>query len=400
MIEIRVVGRAVLLAAVGLWIAACGGERGAEGRPAEVVGAAPGREDPIPATDSLTSRVTLTAAAAAEAGIKTDSARGADPAVEGGLTEVPGQVVADPNRIALISPRGSGRLERLTAVVGDRVAAGQVVAWVMSPEFLTAQADFRQASRRAALLAASPDSTGARALAAAARGRLKLFGIPDAELDALERGGEPSGLLPVSAPFSGSLVESMTMAGASVQAGSPIFRLIDLREVDIAANVPEPLLPGLRIGQRAAATLPAYPDSRFEGRIERIKDELDPSTRTVEALIHVANPGGVLRPGMFAQVQLQIRPPFQAGSEATVAVVVPASAIISDGARRYLFVEVAPLTFERRGITLGGSEVRFGALGTGVVFVQGDVRAGERVVTAGAFTLKSELAKAGFAEEE
>lgn len=348
--------------------------------------------------DSLPSRVTLTAAAVAAAGIRTESAKRAERNGMATMAEVPGQVEADPSRTAYISARGAGRLERLTAVMGDRVSEGQVVAFVMSPEFLTAQTDFRQATRRAVSLAGSTDSGGGQALAAAARARLRLFGVGDSELDRLAQGGEPSGLLPVTAPFQGSLVEGLTLAGASVAAGTPIFRLIDLRQVDIAASVPERFLPGLRIGQRATVTVPAYPGRLLSGHVERIKDELDPSTRTVEALIHVENPGRVLRPGMFAQIRLHTAIP--SADDRAGEVSVPATALMSDGEQRYVFVEVAPRTYERRAVELGMTDVGVGGAAAVAVELNTGVRTGERVVVQGAFTLKSELAKAGFAEEE
>ncbi len=385
----------------GLLLTGCGGGRTPDAEPAGSADSIRTVGETAAATDSVPSRVVLTEAAATAAGIRTETARRADGAMEGMLVEAPGQVEADPSRAAFVSSRAAGRLERLTAVVGDRVTANQTVAWVMSPAFLTAQNDFRQAIRRAVLLADTPDSAGARALAAAAGSRLRLFGLPDGELNRLGQGGEPSDLLRVTVPFEGSLVEGMTLAGASVEPGTPIFRLIDLRELDVAADVPERFLPDLHIGQRAVVLLAAYPDLRLEGRVERIKDELDPTTRTIEALVHVKNPARALRPGMFAKVQLQVR--SGRASRATVAeapLVLPAAAVLSDIDQRYVFVETAPYTYERRAIELSVNDARFGGVGAKEVVIHGGVRPGERIVVAGAFILKSELAKAGFADEE
>ena len=351
--------------------------------------------------DTGPARVVLTSAAATAAGIRTEPVRPADAGLRGMAIEAPGQVEADPSRTAFISARARGRLERLSAVVGDRVGAGQVVAWVMSPAFFTAQNDLHQASRRAALLAATPDSAGARALAMAARSRLSQLGLSDAELDRLAAGGAAEALLPVTAPFAGSLVESMTLAGAALESGTPIFRIIDLREVDIAADVPERFLPDLHVGQRAVVRLAAYPNLRLDGRVERVRDELDPTTRTIEALVHVANPGRVLRPGMFAQVQLQVQVERAARATAREApLVVPAGAIVSELDRRYVFVETEPNVYERRPVELALSDTRFAGVGVAEVVVHGGLVPGDRVVVEGAFVLKSELAKAGFAEEE
>ncbi len=398
MIDVRRRAQVRLSLLALLFATGCGGGSTPDAAP-ERVG-----EGPVPsvatADTAAFSRVILTEASATAAGVRTEPARRADGAASGMLVEAPGQVVADPSRTAFVSARAGGRLERLVAVAGDRVAAGQVVALVQSPSFLTAQHDFAQAGRRARLLVGTPDSLGAIALASAARQRLLLFGITEADLARLAGGGEPAALLPVTAPFEGSLVEGMMLAGAAVEAGTPIFRMIDLREVDIAADVPERFLPDLRVGQRATVFLAAYPDLQLDGRVERIRDELDPTTRTIEALVHVRNPGRNLRPGMFARVQLQVSAvPASRATQGEAALVLPAAAVVSDVEQRYVFVEVAPYTYERRVVELAPNDARFGGVGTGEVVVHGGVRPGERVVVAGAFTLKSELAKAGFAEE-
>lgn len=390
--------RAFLLTIVVVLLQACSGrvETPPRGSAADTAGVAPPRT-----ADATRQRVVLTEAAAIAAGIEVVLARTADGSSPGSVIEAPGQVEADPSRAAFVSSRAGGRLERLGAVVGDRVAANQTVAWVMSPAFVAAQHDFAQATRRAGLLAGTADSIGGRALAEAARNRLRLFGLDDAELDRLQQGGEPAALLPVTTPFEGSLVEGLTLAGASVEAGTPIFRLIDLRELDVAADVPETFLPGLRVGQRANVTLAAYPDLRLTGRVERIKDELDPSTRTIEALVHVENPTRILRPGMFATVQLEIAGgPDVASRQPARLLIVPAQALGVDAEQQYVFVETAPFTYERRLVEAGANDARPGAVQPSERVVQGDLKAGDKVVARGAFTLKSELAKASFAEEE
>ncbi len=393
--------RTLLLLGVVAPLLACGGA----GAPDASLPSPPDSGSPTvkPATtpDSAPTRVVLTEAAATAAGIRTEAARRADGASDGMLIDAPGQVEADPSRTAFVSPRAAGRLERLTAVVGDRVAANEVVAWVVSPAFTTAQADFQQATRRARLLASTPDSAGARALENAAASRLRLLGLRDEELARLAGGGEPSALLPVTTPFEGSLVEGMTLAGASVESGTPIFRIIDLRELDVVADVPERFLPDLEVGQVAIVLLAAYPDLRLRGRVERIRDELDPTTRTIEALVHVSNRNQALRPGMFAKVQLQVQAgPASRAAAAEAPLVIPSTAVLTDVDQRYVFVETAPYTYDRRVIELASNDARFGGVGTGDVVVHGGIRPGERVVVDGAFALKSQLAKASFAEEE
>jgi RND family efflux transporter MFP subunit len=334
-------------------------------------------------------RVTLTEAGARTAGIEVAPVQAEQGAGALGGLEVPGQVEFDPARVALVSPRAAGRIERLAAVEGDRVGAGQPVAYVLSPAFLTAQNDFLQATRRAELLAGTQDEQGARALAVAARRRLQLLGASPALVARLQQTGQPLDLLPVPAPFAGSIVEMQALPGSAVEPGSPIFKIADLSVVNVTAEVPERALPNLHTGQAAAIRLAAYPSLQFTGRVERIRDELNPETRTAKAVIRVANAERTLRPGMFASVSLPGLSGGQPAAAATSALTVPASAVVTDGAERYVFVEVGPRAYERR-------EVQVAPASGDRVAVTAGLAAGDRVVTRGAFTLKSELGKAGF----
>lgn len=315
-------------------------------------------------------------------------------AAAGGI-EVPGQVDFDPARVALVSPRASGRLERLLVVPGDRVGAGQTVALVQSPAFVTAQNDVLQARRRLELLRATSDSAGAQGLLDAARRRLSLLGLGEAAIRQLESSAAPAALLPVTAPFAGSIIESQALAGQGVEAGTPLFKIADLSVVNVAADVPERAIPALRVGQGASIRVTGAPQAAFAGRVTRVSDVLDPEKRTAHALIAVTNSGRALKPGMFATVNLR-----SGGTSTTQALTIPASAVVTDGAARYVFVEVGPRTYERRPIEVApGIVAGAGPAGTRVSVISG-LDADDRVVVRGAFTLKSELAKATLVDED
>lgn len=325
---------------------------------------------------------------------------------EGEELEVPGQVEADPRRITLVSSRIAGRIERMTAVEGDHVAQGAAVAYLYSADFLVAQSDLQQAARRATVLAGTPDSTGAHALVDAARRRLRLIGVTDSEIERLVRGAEPAAALTLRAPLAGSVMTRHVLPGAAVEPGAPIFTIADLSVIDVVAEVPERALPLVTLGQRATVGIAAFPDMRATGEVERLKDALNPETRTVQAVIHVANVRRRLRPGMFASVRLSVSTGTALAAGATSAapstvVTVPESAIVTDGERRFVFVEIGPRSYQRREVRTtplappGSSTQRV----TSVVVLDG-LRAGERVVVRGAFTLKSELAKASLADDD
>lgn len=375
-----------------------GGEAEATDRPKSPDAIAGKSAESAESEADAANRVTLSEAAFRTAGIQVEPVGAQAMSAAGAGLQVPGQVEFDPARVALISPRTGGRIERLTAVEGDRVSAGQTVALITSPAHLTAQNDLIQATRRAQLLAGTADAAGADALVAAARRRLRLLGVSDGEVTRIAASGEVRSVLGIPAPFAGSIVEAQALAGAAVEAGSPLFKIADLSVVDVVAEVPERALPLLRVGEGASITLAAYPSLRFEGRVERLRDQLDPTTRTVKAIIHVPNANRALRPGMFATVTLAPSTGNTAAAETVLTV--PESALVTDGAERYVFVEAGPRTYERRGVTIQSLATPGSAVSSGRVAVVSGLSAGERVVVAGAFTLKSELAKAAFAEDE
>lgn len=359
-------------------------------------GAAEGAAAEGAATDPT--RVTLTEAGFATARVAVEPVQVETTGAAAGGLEVPGQVEFDPARVALISPRAAGRIERLLVVPGDRVQGGQTVALLFSPAFLTAQTDLQQARRRSDLLAGTADAGGARALLDAARRRLALLGATAAEIGGIERGRAPAALLPVRAPFAGSIIEATALAGAAVEAGAPLYRLADLSTVNVAAHVPEAALGALRVGQRAAIRVTALPGRPFAGTVRRISDQLDSTQRTVDALVQVSNTGRALKPGMFATVALTV-PGAGRASPGTSILSVPETAVVTDGEARYVFVEVGPRAYERRAVELAPGP-RAGGLQGGRVVVVSGLRQGERVVTRGAFALKSELTKGAFAEDE
>ena len=340
-------------------------------------------------------RVTLSDTAMMAAGIRIDTVKVGSAAADRSLV-VPGQVQFDPRRVALVSPRVPGRVERLTVVEGDAVRSGQVVALLYSAEFVTAQTDFLQATRRAGLLAQTGDSAGAAALAEAAHRRLRLLGLTDTAIARLTAGAAPADFLPLLSPLTGAIAEAHVLPGAAVEPGSPVFRVADLSVMDVVAEVPEQSVPLVRIGQAASVTIAAYPGTNFAGEVERMSGELNPETRTVQAVVHVPNRRQQLRAGMFATVRLVGTSP---GRESASVVIVPESAVVTEGERRFVFVEIGPRTFERREVGVG-SLTPPGSMTpvAGRVAVQRGLAAGEKVVVEGAFTLKSELAKASLGE--
>ena len=363
------------------------------------------KEDP-PAADQHTeeaehadsNRIVLSEAAYTTAGIKVETAvaQAVGNAARG--LEVPGEVGFDPRRVAIISPRAGGRLERLFVVTGDRVRTGQTVAFLYTPAFITAQSEYLQARRRASTLAATPDAQGAQALVAAAENRLRQLGAQRTLIDRLASSGAVQEYLPIVAPFSGSVLEAGVLVGSAVEPGTPLFKIADLSFVDVIAAVPEQSVPLVEIGDKAAVRVAAYSSIEFTGEVERMQQQLDEATRTVGAVIHVRNVNQTLKPGMFATVRLEL-PALPTTSTTTSLIMIPESAVLSEGDRRFVFIEVGPRTYEQRDVEVASLEAPGASQPiTNRVVVRTGIRPGERVVVSGAFTLKSELGKAELGE--
>lgn len=344
-------------------------------------------------------RVQLSEAAAEAAHVETATAI-ASPANPTGLLDVPGQVVLDSTRIAIASPRAAGRLERIDVSPGVQVHEGEPIAWLTSPQFLSGESDFVQATRRARSLAGTPDADGAAAIAGAARRRLLLLGASEGAITELAQGAEPSLTLTIPAPRTGSVLAVHALPGTEVQPGSPLVTVADLSVVNVLADVPERVMGRLQDGVAARVAFAAFPGQEFRGRFTRFRDALDPTTRTGQAVIAMANASGRLKPGMFGTVRIAVSGAAESGATGTGApgATVPAIAVLTDGVARVVFVQVAPHTFERREVVVAESPP--GSAASPMLLIRQGIRAGEHIVTKGALVLQSELKKAGLREGE
>ena len=209
----------------------------------------------------------------------------------------------------------------------------------------------------------------------AARRRLLFWDLTSQQIKALEERGAPQTYLTLSAPASGIVVEKMAVKGMRVEPGMKLYRIADLSTVWLYADIYESEVPLVREGQTVTVSLSYYPGETFSGRITYIYPYLDTQTRTNKVRLEFTNPQGKLKPGMYANSEIEI----SLGSTLTV----PESAVLQSGLRQLVFVEQGEGVFAPREVKLGiKADSRFAVL-SGLV-------AGERVVTSGNFLLDSE----------
>jgi len=326
--------------------------------------------------------VVLSAEAVTDGGIAEAQAK---TAVLTGKITVLGELAFNARRLAEVSARTDGRIERVMAAAGDRVGAGQILAEIYSREFLAVQAEVLQAGSRAARLRGDPEESAALAFLQAARRKLLPLGWEDKDIDALIAAGEPRPFLSVRAPFAGTIIEAPALPGAHVTLGTPFFKMADPSSLWARIHIFEKDLALVRSGSAAVLRTPAFPGREFSGRLVLIGPVMDEETRTVEGRVEVANLDGSLRTGMYIEADIP------SGAERT-AVVVPASALQEFRSQPVVFVRTKPGTFVLRPVETGARQ-------TGEIEIIRGLSASEWVVTSGGFLLKSELLKSTLADE-
>jgi cobalt-zinc-cadmium efflux system membrane fusion protein len=325
-----------------------------------------------------------------------------------GKLETTGQVDFDQTRLAHVSPRISGRVHRVDAVLGQDVRAGQRLAEIDSVELGRAKAEYLQARAkedlarknfdRAQGLFADRITSEQEALEAEAELReassalntaeeiLHLYGLSQEQAEALHYDARGASIYALRSPFSGTIVERHATLGELVTPERNLFTLADLSTVWIWIDVYQRDLGGVHLDDQVRARVDAFPDDVFTGEVSYLSARVDTDTRTVRARLEVANPEGKLRPGMFVEVELVDPHAPEGGGARSKSLVVPESAVMRDGDESIIFIAAGERRFERR-------EVRLGRKAGGYVEIVGGLEPGSEVVVDGAFLLKSAVSK-------
>ena len=303
-----------------------------------------------------------------------------------------GKVEINERRTYTIAPKFEGWVERLYVnTVGQPVSKGQPLFDVYSPELISALREYALARKGEQSLNAAGDAAredvnrddagrdDARAsmkqLAAASLARLKNWDIADDQIRQVGS-GEAVQNLKYYSPVAGIVLEKKAVQGMRFMPGEVLYQIADLSSVWIQAEVAEQDIGLVKVGSVARVDIAAYPDRHFKGKIDFIYPTLDSATRTVQVRVELANPDGLLKPAMFANVQLAA---LQSGKLLTV----PVSAVIDSGKRQIVLVQLAEGHFEPRTVKLGRRSENY-------VEVLEGVAEGEQVVTSANFLIDSE----------
>ncbi len=275
----------------------------------------------------------------------------------------------------------NGWIEKLNVdYLGSQVAEGQDLFDLYSPELYSAQEEYLLAYRNRDKVGADfvPDAArGAASLLDAARTRLLYYDITPEQISELERTDSPTKTMTILSPHTGVVIEKHANEGMKVDPGMRVYRIADLSKVWVLVTLYEYQLPYVQAGQSAVMTLPYIPGQRFEGKVVYIYPYLDKKTREVQIRLEFDNANGLLKPGMFANVELH----NTLARERTLA---PREAIINTGERQVAFVSLGEGKFEPRDVLMGIET------GDGMVEVLDGLEVGEMVVTSGQFLIDSE----------
>ncbi len=225
------------------------------------------------------------------------------------------------------------------------------------------------------------------------RDEMKSLGAPVSKYEHSEHGDDharDTSLIALRAPMSGTVTERLVNAGAGIEVGKPLFTIANLATVWIIASVPEAQVAQLRVGTPARIHAAAFGADSRAGRIGYIDPQLNEDTRTAKVRVELTNPGEKLKAGMFVEVEFQAGAVTQAGEE----LVIPSIAIQRLGERRVVFIaeENVPGHFKVREIEAGGES-------NGFTRILNGLKASERVVTNGSFTLKAQLQKGDMGDD-
>ena len=324
-----------------------------------------------------------------------------------GTLSAPAELQMNGDRVAMVGPRVAGRIAGIAVSMGDRVAAGTVLATIDSPDvgslfasYSSAQAAesvaertyqrekdlfARRISAEREVLAAEAALASAIAERRTVESRLQALGITPPAGSA----GATSPALPIRSPIQGTVIERNAAIGAPVGPDTVLFKLADLSTLWLVAKVPETTMRDIRRGDTVMVQVDALPDQPVSGRVSYIGATVSDTTRTVDVRIDVPNTTGQLKPGMFAKAQFATR----STREQADRILIPQVAVQELNGKHVVFVPRRDGAFDVREVTVGAG------IGDDTEVLSG-LKVGETIVTAGSFTLKSQAVRGDIGESD
>lgn len=276
-------------------------------------------------------------------------------------------ITADQTREAHVHTRINGWIEKIQAdFVGKPVKKGQPLYELYSPELVATQEEFLAAKRQGA---------AAREISKAALDRLKLWEVPQREIDMIAATGRAKRAIVFDSPVGGFILNKTAIRGMYITPEMELYHIADLSRIWILATLYEYDIAVIKAGDKVELQFPHEPGKVIIGEISYIYPEIDPETRTAKARIELDNKDQTLKPGMFANVEIK-----KALGEA---VIIPDDSLIDTGARKIVFVKSGDARFEPREVKVGPK------VGRAFMVLKG-LHGGEEVITSAHFLIDAE----------
>jgi len=289
-----------------------------------------------------------------------------------------GKVQTDERLLFTQSSHIPGRIEKLAVnFTGDFVSQGQVIAYVYSPDLVTAQEELFEASK---IKETQP------ALFKAAVEKLKNWKLTDNQIEQIITSGKTIEQFPVLANVSGYVTKRMVNMGDYVKRGEPVYEIADLSKVWILFDVYESDMTWVKKGALVSYTVQSIPGKFFKGVVSYLDPVIDPKTRVAKARIEVNNPGLMLKPEMFASGTVESKVLSKSSS-----ITVPKTAVMWTGKRSVVYVmqgTTQGVSFLMREVILGPE------LGESYVIESG-LQPGEEIALHGTFSIDAAAQLAG-----
>jgi membrane fusion protein, copper/silver efflux system len=285
---------------------------------------------------------------------------------------VPGTITWDLRQATTISARADGVISQLyVRAPYTTITVGEPLATLLAPQWNSALAEYGALQQA--------QSSDAKALRTAARQRLEVLGLSDADLRSAGRGA--GGGITLHALQEGVVTTLDVREGQQVSVGQTLMTVNGLTTVWIEAALPQAVAGTVRSGTPVSVTVDALPGRVFRGTVETLLPDIDAMTRTQRARIVLANPDGALSPGMFATVQL-------AAADGEAVPVIPDDALITVGSQARVIVSEGNGHFRAMAVRTGRSS-------GGYTEILAGLEGNERVVISGQFLIDSEASLSG-----
>jgi Cu(I)/Ag(I) efflux system membrane fusion protein/cobalt-zinc-cadmium efflux system membrane fusion protein len=292
---------------------------------------------------------------------------------------LPGNVDINEQQVSYVQTRFPGWIQKVFAnTTYQYLRRGQPLFTIYSPDLVSTEQEYLLAKQNQTSFSQNMHGIAVKEgdwLVQAASDRMRQFGVPWSEIAKLEQTGKVEHDIEIDSPVTGYITERNASPNQYVQADTKLYTIADLSTAWVYANVPQDDVGRLKLGNQATVTVNAYPGRQFSGRINQILPQVDLMTRTVRVRLVFSNPGLVLKPGMYVNVNIDVPLGRQ--------LVIPSSGVLQSGTRQIAFVDRGDGYLEPREVEVGPS------LDDHTVVLNG-LRSGERIVTSANFLVDSE----------